>query len=304
MKDESLIMNKMQLTQIALSICTFECDIQISSNKKLKNLINDTTLKAKIKQYLSDFSLENYSLHFIPESKNNDEVVSEWYSSALKNKESPTILIKSKSKSDLIVGTAHISVILDSNKLVIQNICNEIKNNSDLVLKNSLLEFKEESAQELREMKTLHEQLKKDIVQEMKTEHKKEIEEIKNTFKKQAAATKNIHKLANFVGIFRRNIIKYFNDNGKNYSDWDEMKKKEKNESINQAVVHFGMDLETWNSLKGLSSDLNNMKHETIDLNQALKYTESLTDTEYGDYIEPLKKLIGFFINKKLEIIE
>jgi hypothetical protein len=51
---------------------------------------------------------------------------------------------------------------------VIQNICNEIKKNSDLVLKNSLLEFKEECAQELKEMKTLHEQLKKDIVQEIR----------------------------------------------------------------------------------------------------------------------------------------
>ena len=90
--------------KIGIVISAFEFNFQVSRNKKLKNIRKMDSLKENIQKYLKDFTLQKYSLHFVPDlNKNEEEPVSEWVLFAQNNRIRPAIVIRSRNQPQILV---------------------------------------------------------------------------------------------------------------------------------------------------------------------------------------------------------
>lgn len=181
-------------------------------------------------------------------------------------------------------------------------ICAKSFKRNEEFLQKSLSKIEEKFEKQRIESEKIHQKEKQDLKekfehQEIRNEiiHQKDMQDIKNMMNNELKAFRNIHKLANFISLFRLNIKDHFNKNGKNYLYWDQMKKEEDNDSINEAVISLGMKLDSWLILKNLSHDLNSLKHDPIRIEDALKYIQSLGNTDYEEYPEPFYDLIELF---------
>ena len=78
------------------------------------------------------------------------------------------------------------------------------------------------------------------------------------------------------------------------------MKENESEDSINNAVLSLGFNLDSWFALIDLSHYLNGMKHTKVTIEDALKYIDSLQNTDYEEYQVPFKNLINLFRNEQI----
>lgn len=71
-------------------------------------------------------------------------------------------------------------------------------------------------------------------------------------FKKDLNASRNIHKLANFISLFRQRILKYIEtEYEKSFNNWSEMKDSNIDDYyIKEAVVKCGLSLKDWERIK------------------------------------------------------
>ncbi len=319
MKDVSnnLIDNsaKPDSVNIGIALVNFEFDFHIPRNEKLKNIRKMDCLKENIVKYLKDFTLQKYSLHFIPDlNKNEEELVSEWYKNAQENKIRPAIIIRSRKEPTSIVGTARFSISFEASQdNLVKNLCFELKNSTENALQQSISRLEQKFDQQNTKLEEKFEQQNTNLeekhqkeIQNIREEfekqkieneiiHQKNIQDISNGFTNDLKASKNIHKLANFISLFRIRIITHFNNNGKNYLDWKQMKENESEDSINNAVLSLGFNLDSWFDLVDLMHNLNGMKNTQVTIEDALKYIDSLQNTDYEEYQVPFKNLINLF---------
>jgi hypothetical protein len=308
MKDESnnSINNtaKPDSVNIGITLVNFEFEFHIPRNKKLKNIRKMDCLKENIAKYLKDFTLQKYSLHFIPDlNKNEEELVSEWYKHAEENKIRPVIIIRSRKEPTSIVGTAWFSISFEASQdNLVKNLCFELKNSTENALQKLISRLEQKFDQQNTNIEEKHQKEIQNIREEFEKQkieneiiHQKNIQDISNRLKNDLKASKNIQKLVNFISLFRIRIITHFNNNGKNYLDWKQMKENESEDSINNAVLSLGFNLDSWFDLVDLMNNLNGMKNTQVTIEDALKYIDSLQNTDYEKYQVPFKNLINLF---------
>jgi hypothetical protein len=293
---------------VNFSVSTFDFSIEITPSLKLKNLKDNAHIKKILKQYVVDYSLENYYFHLIPETVSEDISVFEWLSNVDKSKIQPTILIKRKQKNEQLMDAANanmtLKVTLNSDKSFLYNLAAEMmRKNEEMLkelLKHSIEAMKNESQIQIQNaissMKKEHLERKN----ELKKEHLEERNELKKLFKKDLDASKNIQKLANFISLFRRRILNCIEKKYEiTFNNWSEMKsKKEYDYDIEEAVTECGLTLKDWETLQELSYYLNDLKLAEINTIQAYEYIDNLNDTKYEDYQTPLKNLVKLFEKK------
>jgi hypothetical protein len=221
-----------------------------------------------------------------------EELVSEWYKHAQENKIRPAIMIRSRKEPTSIVGTARFSISFEANQdNLVKNFCIELKNSTENALQQSISKLEEKFDQQNTKLEEKPQKEIQNIKEDFKKQkigneiiNQKNIRDIRNGFINDLKASKNIHKLANFISLFRIRIITHFKKNGKNYLDWKQIKENESEDSISNAVLSLGFNLDSWFALVDLSHNLNGMKHTKVTKEDSLKYIDSLQNTDYEEY--------------------
>jgi len=112
---------------------------------------------------------------------------------------------------------------------------------------------------------------------------------------------KDVIRLFQFISIFRRSIMTKVSELlnvEKSFTDWNVMmevlkKREEDYEIINQAIVLLNFPLHHWKKLRILSTDINNLKHNSIDMNESLLLVKNKKLTgEYWELNECFESLI------------
>lgn len=97
---------------------------------------------------------------------------------------------------------------------------------------------------------------------------------------KELMAQRNIHRLANYISLFRE----------KNMVEVATRKK--------DFFMNWGLSEKSWENLQQLVYDLNEEKHGKLKKGDGAKLIECIAGTSYDHYVENFQELIDLFENK------
>jgi hypothetical protein len=167
-----------------------------------------------------------------------------------------------------------------------------LKQNHDNLL-NAHMKLKDDHMK----LKDDHMKLKDDHMK-LKDDHMKLQDDVSRLTRK-FEAEENIHKLVEYISLFRSMIIERINSRFNiSLKTWKEMKpwiKENCSETdiILQIVGELGLSSDAWGDCISLSRKVNENKHSIISCDEALEIIAKLKDTSYEKYSTSLEELIN-----------